>query len=73
MLLREKSSGKEVEVLKLIQLFDLYNAEIEGRYQSTKEKYQTENFKKSNLEFTSGEPLPRCWLDPHYRDNEHHR
>jgi hypothetical protein len=28
-----------------------------------------EKFAKSELQFPSGEPLPRCWLDAHYRDS----
>ena len=29
-----------------------------------------EKFAKADLQFPSGEPLPRCWLDAHYRDQE---
>ena len=27
-------------------------------------------YTKSSLVFLSGESLPRCWTDPHYRDEE---
>jgi len=27
-------------------------------------------YMKSSLIFLSGEELPRCWTDPHYRDDE---
>ena len=29
-----------------------------------------EKFNKSDLMFLSGEALPRCWMDSHYRDDE---
>ena len=29
-----------------------------------------EKFNKADLVFLSGEELPRCWTDPHYRDSE---
>ena len=28
----------------------------------------TQDLQKENLCFLSGEPFPRCWTDPHYRD-----
>jgi hypothetical protein len=27
-----------------------------------------EKFDKAEIEFPSGEDLPRCWLDSHYRE-----
>jgi hypothetical protein len=32
-----------------------------------------EKFKKTDLCFLSGEALPRCWVDAHYRDEEMQR
>ena len=29
-----------------------------------------ERFDKQELWFLSGEPIPWCWRDPHYRDDE---
>jgi len=70
MFLKEKSTGNTVEVLYLSELFSLYDEELQGRYRVGDEVMVAETFHKSDLMFTSGEELPKCWLDPHYRDNE---
>ena len=58
------------EVLSLNDLFNLYKDEVVGRYHYGEEVQDPEKFKKSDLVFLSGEKLPRCRTDPHYRDNE---
>jgi len=70
MFLKERESGHMVEVLNLSDLFDLYRDEILACYQCGEEAQDPEIFKKSTLIFLSGEELPRCWTDPHYRENE---
>ena len=70
MFLKERDSGHMVEVLNLSDLFDLYRDEILARCHYGEEAQDPENFKKSSLIFLSGEELPRCWTDPHYRDNQ---
>jgi len=70
MFLKERNSGHMVEILNLHSLADLYHNEIEGRYQHGEEVQDLEPFRKSDLVFLSGEELPRCWTDPHYRDGE---
>jgi len=70
MFLNERTTGHMVEVLSLGDLFDLFKDEVVGRYQYGEEVQDPEKFKKSDLNFLSGEPLPRCWTDPHYRDDE---
>jgi hypothetical protein len=70
MFLNERTTGHMVEVLSLGDLFDLFKDEVVGRYQYGEEAQDPEKFKKSDLMFLSGESLPRCWTDPHYRDNE---
>lgn len=70
MLLKKRMSDHMIEVLKLVDLFNLNLDEVEGRYQEGEEQQDLEKFKKANLTFLSGEELPRCWTDPHYRDNE---
>lgn len=69
MFLKEKASGHIVEVLDLNDLFNLNHDAIMGRYHSGEELQDPEAFKKSDLVFLSGEELPRCWIDPHYRDH----
>lgn len=70
MFLKEKSSGHMVDVLSVVDLINLNRDEIVGRYQEGEDVQDPMKFRKDNLVFLSGEVLPRCWTDPHYRDNE---
>ena len=70
MLLTQSSSGHLVEVLDLKNLFDPYDDSVLGRLNIGEELPEPEKFAKANLIFPSGENLPRCWIDPHYRDDE---
>lgn len=70
MLLKKSTSDHMIEVINLFDLINLNLDEVEGRYQEGEEQQDLEKFKKTNLTFLSGEELPRCWTDPHYRDNE---
>jgi hypothetical protein len=68
--LREATSRHLVEVLDLQELMDPYCPELRGRYHWGEDLPEPETFSKSGLLFPSGELLPRCWCDPHYRDHE---
>ena len=70
MFLQQKKDGKLVEVLSLNDLFNPNHPQIVGRYNAGEELQDAEKFSKSDLEFLSGEALPQCWLDVHYRDSE---
>ncbi len=70
MFLKEKGSNDLVEVLDLKELFDPFCNDLTGRYQHGEEPQDPATFKKVALVFPSGEPLPRCWVDAHYRDDE---
>lgn len=70
MLLHERSSGHMIEVLNLVDLFNLNCDEVPGRSQEGEEEQDPVMYKKFDLVFLSGEELPRCWTDPHYRDDE---
>lgn len=70
MFLKEKTSGDLVAVLTLQDLFDPHQVEVVGRYQQGEEVQDPEKLKKAELIFPSGEALPQCWIDPHYRDKE---
>ena len=59
-----------VEVLTLSDLFDPFSKNLVGRYQHGEEAQDPEKFNKTDLSFPSGEDLPRCWVDAHYRDSE---
>lgn len=71
MYLRHKSSGDLVEVLELGALFDPCVEELSGRFHSGEEMQDPAGFSKADLEFPSGEALPRCWVDPGYRSSHH--
>ncbi len=70
MFLKHKTDRRLVEVLSLKDLFNPMHGEIVGRYNAGEELQDPEKFSKGELEFLSGEPLPRCWTDVHYRDAE---
>jgi hypothetical protein len=67
MYLKHKGNGDMVEVVAVEALFDPYNPMIIGRYHAGEELQDSTQFSKSELIFPSGESLPRCWLDAHYR------
>lgn len=73
MFMKVKSSGHLVEVLSMSDLFSPYHADVVGRYHHGEEVQEPERFDKAGLVFPSGEELPRCWVDSHYRDNEVYR
>ena len=70
MFLKNKSNDDLVEVLTLKDLFDPFCTQLIGRYQHGEEMQDPEKFNKSDLGFLSGESLPRCWVDAHYREGE---
>jgi hypothetical protein len=69
MFLKHSTRDDLVEILALNDLFDPFCATVVGRYQHGEEVQDPEKFTKADLQFPSGEPLPRCWLDAHYRDS----
>ncbi|HHL45678.1 MAG TPA: acetyltransferase [Gammaproteobacteria bacterium] len=68
MFLKQKSSGDLVEIVEIGELVDPFKNRVTGRFHSGEELQDAELFNKSELLFPSGEELPRCWVDPHYRD-----
>ena len=70
MLLKETKHNELVEVLVIKDLFDPFCDDLVGRYTHGEEAQDPEKFKKTDLIFQSGETVPRCWLDAHYRDDE---
>ena len=73
MFLKHNSTGKLVEVLSIRDLFNPMHPNLVGRYHAGEELQDPEQFAKVDLVFCSNEPLPRCWTDVHYRDNETQR
>jgi len=68
MFLKETKSGDLVEVLDLQALFDPNRGSVHGRFHAGEEMPDPGDFAKNDLIFPSGEVLPRCWVDPHYRN-----
>jgi hypothetical protein len=67
MYLKDKKSGDLVEVLDLTAMVDPFRSDLSGRFHAGEEMQEPALFSKSDLEFPSGEPLPRCWVDAEYR------
>lgn len=72
MFVKHKDSGKLVEVLGLRDLINPMHPALVGRYHAGEELQDPESFEKADLVFCSGEALPKCWTDVHYRDDEAH-
>jgi hypothetical protein len=68
MFLMHKPTGVLVEVLSLPDMFDPCQPEVRGRKHAGEELQDPEQFVKSELVFPSGETLPVCWVNAHYRD-----
>ena len=70
MLIKNRTNDHMVEVMNTVDLMNLNLSEVLGRYQEGEEQQDPEKFNKADLVFLSGEELPRCWTDPHYRDGD---
>jgi hypothetical protein len=67
MFLRQKRSGDLIEVIDLSFLFDPFVPIVRGQVHAGEEMQEATDFPKADLEFPSGENLPRCWTDGGYR------
>jgi hypothetical protein len=66
MFLKQRSDGSLIEVLSTAPLFDPFESRIPGRFHAGEELQEPESFAKADLDFPSGEALPRCWINPDY-------
>ncbi len=73
MLLKQKHEGHLLEVITMDELINPNHRHISGQLDYGEEIQDPERFAKEDLSFPSGEALPRCWIDPHYRDAELNR
>jgi len=69
MFLKDAKSGDLIEVVDIHALLDPHKSSMASRYQAGEEVGDPVEVEKANVVFPSGEPLPKCWLDPHYRVN----
>ena len=68
MLLMEKETGHLIEVLDPTEVFDPFKDSFTGRLDFGEDVAEPDSFTKVSVSFPSGENLPKCWIDPHYRD-----
>ncbi|HEY5715843.1 MAG TPA: acetyltransferase [Psychromonas sp.] len=73
MFLKNRINGEMIDIIDSNELTDVYQNTVTGRYQAGEELQEAETVKKADLVFLSGEELPRCWTDPHYRDDQFKR
>ncbi len=67
MFLKDMKNGDLVDVLDMSALMDPSVGEISVRYQSGEEVGDPMPANKKRLVFPSGEVLPECWRNMHYR------
>ncbi|MDX8402076.1 MAG: acetyltransferase [Mariprofundaceae bacterium] len=67
MFLKHMPEGDLVHVEQLMELIDPHETEVTVRFQAGEEQGDPMRIPKSELVFPSGEALPKCWTDPHYR------
>jgi len=67
MFLRDNKSNDLVEITDVSALFDPNKGDVGGRFHAGEEMQDVKAFSKTDLAFPSGESLPRCWVDAHYR------
>jgi hypothetical protein len=65
--IRHADDSSLVEVLNLQQLFDPFAKTVKGRLHAGEELQDPGELNKTELSFPSGEALPGCWMDPHYK------
>ncbi|NRA85260.1 MAG: acetyltransferase [Gammaproteobacteria bacterium] len=67
MFLAEIVSGDLVEILDICDLSNPFKTSLLIQFQRGEDLAEPEFMDKSKLCFPSGEDLPNCWLDGHYR------
>ena len=67
MFLSHRDDGSLLQVVNIEQLFDPFSSTVNARLHAGEELQDQTAFLKAELNFPSGESLPRCWCDPAYR------
>ena len=67
MFLRNAENGDLAQVVTLSELTDPNESSVTVQFQAGEEVGDPINVNKSDLTFASGEALPKCWMDAHYR------
>jgi hypothetical protein len=69
MFLKHVPSDDLVEVIDLPDVINPNTTTIRARAHTGEIIQRPENFLKTELVFPSGEALPLCWVDSHYREH----
>ena len=69
MFIQNRKTHDLIVILTIEELYDPYTSKVSGRFQHGEEEQDSEYFDKTDLIFPSGEELPACWVDPHYRQH----
>lgn len=67
MFVKNLTSGDLAQVDDMVQLTDPYTKTVMLHYFAGEEMGDTFSANKDDFVFPSGEKLPKCWVDPHYR------
>lgn len=67
MFLRNTTNNDLAQVVSLDELMDPNLASVTVRHHAGEEAGDPVKMAKADLCFPSGEALPKCWLDAHYR------
>jgi len=67
MYVKSVKNGDLAQVEKLAELTDPSVEMVTVHFFAGEEVGDPVSVKKADLSFPSDEPLPKCWLDPHYR------
>jgi hypothetical protein len=68
MFLRDTNTNGLIEVQNLDDVFDPFTTVVHGRTQIGEDTMDETDIEKARLVFPSGESLPKCWCDSHYRE-----
>jgi len=67
MFLKNTDNGDLAQVVELSELTDPNASSVTVRYHAGEEAGEPVSTDKASLNFPSGEALPKCWRDSHYR------
>ncbi|MDX2099735.1 MAG: acetyltransferase [Leptolyngbyaceae cyanobacterium bins.59] len=67
MLLKDKTTDTLVEILDITALINPVEANVTAQDQAGQEEQNPQSYLKQQLQFPSGEALPRCWVDAEYQ------
>ena len=67
MFLKNSDNGDLAQVVELAELTDPNATTVTVRYHAGEEAGDPVHASKATLVFPSGEALPKCWMDAHYR------